>query len=266
MAASKWIRSISRVGTLLFLISSFHSVLLTPVAWADSRSQTVVFDSWVEIPGGVLPAGSYVFQLTDSSSQHQVQIYDRVSRILVATLPTVPETVPAPTEGSIVLTPRPSSFQGEAIAEWIRPGSGVGERFIYNDGMLIGEASVPANGAEPSPVNAELILTPNQSSVADTTTPVESPAQTSQTLNAAAAEQAQQQQTQPAAAQAQTAEQTPATVPSAESAPPAPESNDATTTMPKTASEVPLIAAIGACALALAGLFYLLRSKVIRTA
>jgi LPXTG-motif cell wall-anchored protein len=36
--------------------------------------------------------------------------------------------------------------------------------------------------------------------------------------------------------------------------------------MPKTASEVPLIAAIGAGALALAGLFFLLRSRMARLA
>jgi LPXTG-motif cell wall-anchored protein len=36
--------------------------------------------------------------------------------------------------------------------------------------------------------------------------------------------------------------------------------------MPETASEIPLIAAIGAGALALAGLFYLLRNRMIRLA
>ena len=40
-----------RVEILLALCAAFQSAVFTPAARADSRTQTVTFDSWVEIPG-----------------------------------------------------------------------------------------------------------------------------------------------------------------------------------------------------------------------
>jgi hypothetical protein len=39
-----------RVEILLALCAAFQSPVFTPAARADSRTQTVTFDAWVEIP------------------------------------------------------------------------------------------------------------------------------------------------------------------------------------------------------------------------
>ncbi len=264
------IRKHASAWTLALLYAVFQFVL-PPTAMADSKTQTVVFDSWVEIPAGVLPAGSYLFRLADSSSgRHRVQIYDKVSGILVADLRTIPQQLEKPVEGSIRLEPRPSPFQGEAVAEWFRPGSRVGEQFIYEPGMPVGEATVAANATELEPVNAAgLTSTPSApsgesrastESAAPTASPESSPiTQTPETANATRPEQAQ---TQPTSAEVQSPQQTPPTAaPSPAATAPSDTPADTTGKMPKTASEIPLIAAIGVCSLALAGWFAVLRFR-----
>jgi hypothetical protein len=174
MTTSNWIHKHISTWALLVLYATFQSLLLVPAALADSKTQTITFDSWVEIPGGVLPGGRYVFRLTEASSdRHQVRIYDQVSGILVATLPTIPQQLKAPVEDTIRFAPRQSPFQGEAVVEWFRPGSRVGEEFIYAAGQPVGEATMAANTAElrpvNAPVNAEESVTLNRPSEANPT-------------------------------------------------------------------------------------------------
>jgi hypothetical protein len=62
-----------------------------PVVHADGWNQTTrfTFSQPVQIPGRVLPAGTYRFQLAENDSRHLVQIF-REDRTLVTTLYSVP--------------------------------------------------------------------------------------------------------------------------------------------------------------------------------
>jgi uncharacterized surface anchored protein len=215
----------------------------------------------VEIPGSVLPGGRYVFRENDvTATKHQVLIYDYVTGILVANLPTTPEELNKKVEGNIRLEPRPSPFQGQVVAEWFRPGSRIGEQFIYTPGMMVGEATMTATAADIESANADLTAAPNGPVAAETAateSTTESTMRPAETVVVPTPAQ-EQAQSQPATTTPQSPE-TPATAPAATASD---NSGDATGTMPKTASEIPLIAAIGASALFLAGLFWLLRSRM----
>jgi LPXTG-motif cell wall-anchored protein len=119
-----------------------------------------------------------------------------------------------------------------------------------------------ASAADLEPATAELTSAPNQPAATETTAPAESNT-TRRAETVVVATPAQEPEQTPPQTTTQTPEQT---APAAPTAAASDTSNDATGTMPKTASEIPLIALIGVCALALAGLFYLLRCRIIRQA
>src|SRR5271165_5346398 len=61
---------------------------MTPIAMADDWDQRTVFtfNGPVEVPGQVLPAGTYVFKLADSPSDRNiVQVFSRDERHLFGT-------------------------------------------------------------------------------------------------------------------------------------------------------------------------------------
>lgn len=126
----------SRLRIILFC-GIILAAVGVPAASAQGQKQAIVtFSEWVEIPGGVLPAGRWLFR---QSSPNTVQIYDPVSRILVATLPTEPDVALRPEEGQIRFESRPGPFQSPAVAEWFRPGSRVGQVFVYTSDLPFGE-------------------------------------------------------------------------------------------------------------------------------
>src|SRR5438045_2460135 len=82
-------RSCARIGARIPA-----SVTPTPARWSTAaeldKRTTLTFDKAVEIPGKVLPAGTYVFQLADSlGSRHIVRVFAEDGRIL-ATVLTIP--------------------------------------------------------------------------------------------------------------------------------------------------------------------------------
>ena len=110
------------------------SLAATPPAFAQAENKTsqVTFASWVELPDGVLPAGTYIFRLSDADpDRHVVQIYDQVSGILVATRQTVPQfRNNFPPQEKIrfeqAISPNPP-----AVKSWFHLGSRMGEGFVY---------------------------------------------------------------------------------------------------------------------------------------
>jgi hypothetical protein len=105
-----------------------------PSAHADEWNQETIltFSQPVEIPGQVLPAGTYRFILVDSNSNRDiVQIFSSDWSKLYATLFTVSSQRQEPTdETAISFAERPSN-QPEAISTWFYPGEITGHEFIY---------------------------------------------------------------------------------------------------------------------------------------
>jgi hypothetical protein len=127
----------SKLKALCLSGSLALSFLMTKPVMADEMNKRTEFQfsAPVEIPGTVLPAGKYVFELADSSSDlNIVQIFSQDSNgkeSLVATLETIPDHVSnTPDKPLIHFEERPSGSP-EAIHSWFYPGENTGWEFVY---------------------------------------------------------------------------------------------------------------------------------------
>jgi hypothetical protein len=117
------------------LVTMMFGAILAPGARADQwdKKTIVTFSDAVEIPGQVLPAGTYVFKLADNpSDRHIVQVWNANEDQILATILTIPKTR--------FETPDESKFEFEeragdspmALKAWFYPGNSTGEEFRYS--------------------------------------------------------------------------------------------------------------------------------------
>ena len=108
---------------------------LAPGARADQwdKKTIVTFNDAVEIPGQVLPAGTYVFRLADSiSNRHIVQIWNADEDQVLATIMTIPNwRFETPDDSLFLFDERPGDSP-QALRVWFYPGNNTGEEFIYS--------------------------------------------------------------------------------------------------------------------------------------
>jgi hypothetical protein len=108
--------------------------LMAVRATADEwdKKTTVTFSAPVEVPGRVLPVGTYVFKLLDSpSDRHIVQIYDADEKKLYATILAVPDYRLKPTDKPVLRFEERPSGQPEALEAFFYPGDNFGQQFVY---------------------------------------------------------------------------------------------------------------------------------------
>jgi|SRR5580658_1353109 hypothetical protein len=118
--------------TILFLLAV---LIVLPAAHADQADQAtrVTFSQPVQIPGRVLPAGTYVFVLPDEANDHfQVRIFNADRTMLIATLLTISAQRSEPTDNTVFGFAQRGSAQPEAIVTWFYPGETVGHEFVYS--------------------------------------------------------------------------------------------------------------------------------------
>jgi len=110
-------------------------VTFAPGARADQwdKKTIVTFNESVEIPGQVLPTGTYLFKLANSpSNRHIVQIWNADQNEILATIMTVPKTrFEAPDDSMFEFDERPSG-SAPALKVWFYPGDTTGEEFVYS--------------------------------------------------------------------------------------------------------------------------------------
>src|ERR1700748_1399273 len=113
---------------------------LVPNARADeyNRKTVITFSGPVEIPGvhlagwGVLPAGTYVFKILDSSSdRHIVQIFNKEETTIYATILAIPNYRLKATDKTVMTFRERPAGQPEALRAWFYPGRNWGEEFVY---------------------------------------------------------------------------------------------------------------------------------------
>jgi hypothetical protein len=107
---------------------------LVPLARADEWNEAtkLTFSQSVQIPGRVLPAGTYWFVLLDGGVNfNTVQIFDSDRSKLVATLQTNLAERPKSTENTAITLAERGSTQPEAIVDWFYPGRISGHEFVY---------------------------------------------------------------------------------------------------------------------------------------
>jgi hypothetical protein len=127
MSKVAFIETFGTVGLLLsFLIS-------LPVVRADEWNQATKFrfSQPVQIPGRVLPAGTYLFELEDGYDREIVRISDSDRTKVLALIRTIPSKRRAPSgEAAITLAER-GEGQPQAIVGWSYAGRTEGHEFLY---------------------------------------------------------------------------------------------------------------------------------------
>jgi hypothetical protein len=206
------------VITVLFTLVG---IATAPNVRADEYNKKTImtFSQPIEIPGQILPAGTYTFKLMDSlSDRHIVQIWDADGTHLIATVLAINNVRLQPAGKTIVKFSERSGDNPDALKAWFYPGDNSGQEFVYPRHRAMELAtqsnnSVPAIADEPAPAD----------------------------LNSA-----EVTQVPPAAAETPAPAPEPAATPTPEPTPAAPAE------LPKTASSLPLIALIGVVSLGLA--------------
>jgi len=96
------------------------------------KKTRITFSQPVEIPGRVLPAGTYVFKLADSmSDRHVVQIFTADESQILATLLTIPDYRLTTTDQTVIKFGEVFPGSPEAIRAWFYPGNSTGQEFVY---------------------------------------------------------------------------------------------------------------------------------------
>jgi hypothetical protein len=140
--------------TKIALLFVFLAGALSMRVFADERTQKTVltFSGPVEIPGQVLPAGTYVFKLADSPSSRQiVQVFNKEENQIFGTFLTIPDYRLKPAEKTIINFHERPSGSPDAIKAWFYPGKNYGHEFVYpkSEARVLAEANhtpVPALG------------------------------------------------------------------------------------------------------------------------
>ncbi len=238
------------VKSLLFLLAlTLFAAVVLPSARADTwDKQTVVtFSQPVEIPGMILPAGTYTFRLAPGNAdRHIVQIFNADGSAIITTVLAINDYRLQPTGDTVMKFSERPGDAPDALRAWFYPGDNFGQEFVYTKlraAQLAETTQVPVpalpvdtldeNSMRTAPIVAE---TPDQKEVEVTKVIATTPADTSVATAAPA----------PVEAAAPAAVAAPAASTEAE--------------LPKTASATPLIALLGALSLGLAlGLGFILK-------
>lgn len=107
----------------------FFEVAAHADEWNDETKLT--FSQPIQIPGHVLPAGTYVFKLADTNDRHVVQIFNADGTQLLATAMAVATSRPEPTGATMITLAQPPQGGPEALLKWFYPGALTGNEFIY---------------------------------------------------------------------------------------------------------------------------------------
>ena len=127
--------------TIALLLVSF-AMLPSARAGEQDQATKMTFNQPVQIPGRILPAGTYWFVLakTETTSyQHVVRVFSLDRSILYATLLTIEMQPATPTAKTVVTLADRGPDQPKAIVSWLYPGSWYfpgfeyGHQFVYSN-------------------------------------------------------------------------------------------------------------------------------------
>src|SRR6266576_2615598 len=125
---------INKVYFIAGIIIAF-AVFYEIAAHADAFDQatTISFSEPIQIPGQVLPAGTYLIKLAnaDTSDQSIVQIFNS-DGTLRATLQTISAERQDPTDDTTITLAREGDGKPEALVNWFYPGRVIGNEFVYS--------------------------------------------------------------------------------------------------------------------------------------
>ena len=142
--------------TKMILAIGLGVLATVPAARADGWNQRTImtFSDAVEIPGQVLPAGTYVFKVLNSqSTRHIVQISNQQENRVLATFLAIPSHRSRASNETIVRFEERAAGSPQAVKAWFYPGKNYGHEFVYPKKEAIelaraNNTAVPAMSAE----------------------------------------------------------------------------------------------------------------------
>jgi hypothetical protein len=111
------------------------SCMMTAPARADEWNQKtkLTFNQPVEIPGKILPAGTYWLVLAENDADRDiVEIFNEDRTTEYATLYTVPTEQSSPAHDTLLTFAQEESNGAPALVKWTYPGEITGHEFIYS--------------------------------------------------------------------------------------------------------------------------------------
>ncbi len=98
----------------------------------SDQSTTITFSEPIQVPGQVLPAGTYLFKLVNTDSDlNTVQIFNSDRTVLYATFETVPTDRREPAGDTMIDLAKQGGGQPDALLNWFYPGDDTGHEFVY---------------------------------------------------------------------------------------------------------------------------------------
>jgi len=151
----KIVRGIQAIFAVSVLVGT-----LAVGARADTYNKTTIFtfNQQVEIPGQILPAGTYQFKLLDSVvNRNVVQVFNGDGSQLIATVLTINDSRVKPSGKAVIMFGERPANAPPAVKSWFYPGEKGGQEFVYPKARAVLLAqetheAVPAVAAEPAPV------------------------------------------------------------------------------------------------------------------
>ena len=114
----------------------FASIITLPSARADEWDQAtkITFSQSVQIPGHVLPAGTYWFVLADRySGSNIVRVFNSDRSMLYASLITVGTQSATTPENTTITFAAIDPMQPQTVVSWFYPGVNTGHQFLYSN-------------------------------------------------------------------------------------------------------------------------------------
>jgi len=118
------------VGLMVSVLGLMSAAAVRADEW--NRQMVLTFSQPVELPGHVLPAGTYMFKLADTQGDRNiVQVFNADGSKIIATLMTIPDYRLTTTDQTVIKFREVSVGAPEAIRAWFYPGNSTGQEFVY---------------------------------------------------------------------------------------------------------------------------------------
>jgi hypothetical protein len=122
---------LSTLALALSLVGVFMTAPASAQTNLNNRTQ-LTFSQPVEVPGKVLPAGTYTFELHEAqNNRHIVQIFDQAGTKLLATVLAMANRRGTPTETTVITFHEVPAGQPQALRAWFYPNQTVGHEMAY---------------------------------------------------------------------------------------------------------------------------------------
>lgn len=119
---------------LVVLALALVGAIFTSGVRADdwNKKTVMTFSQPVEIPGQILPAGTYTIKLVDlAAERHIVQFLDADGIKVIATVLAINNWRLQPTGETVVKFAERAGDRPEALKAWFYPGDNFGQEFVY---------------------------------------------------------------------------------------------------------------------------------------